>query len=192
MITFARLFLSIKYKIHFSVRIVCTVRIALLLLFKYVMRCTIWYHLHHLKNVKNTHGRVLLLVKLQAKAFTKIYFILPLTLILFRVPLTYKQWNLHIYIHKQLLGLSVSTLCKSRIFFFCRCFQCLIFYFKELWKHSTNWRVLEIRDIPLASYMSFNGPQSSRTHFEKSFKYFCKLTESCWQTFSIVWQIETF
>ena len=81
------------------------------------MRCAIWYHLHNLKNVKNTHGGVLILVKLQAKAFTKIYFILPLTLILFRVPLTYKQWNLHIYIHKQLLGLSVSTLCKSRIFF---------------------------------------------------------------------------
>ena len=30
------------------------------------MRWAIWYHLHNLKNVKNTHGRVLLLVKLQA------------------------------------------------------------------------------------------------------------------------------
>ena len=40
------------------------------------MRCVarFWYHLHSLKNVKNTHGRVLILVKLQAKAcnFTKI------------------------------------------------------------------------------------------------------------------------
>ena len=27
----------------------------------YVMRCAIWYHLYHLKNVKNTHGGVLLL-----------------------------------------------------------------------------------------------------------------------------------
>ena len=26
------------------------------------MRCAIWYHLCHLKNVKNTHGGVLLLV----------------------------------------------------------------------------------------------------------------------------------
>ena len=34
-----------------------------------VMRCAIWYHLHYLKNVKNTHGRVLLLEKLQAKIF---------------------------------------------------------------------------------------------------------------------------
>ena len=25
---------------------------------KYVMRCAIWYHLHDLKNVKNTHGGV--------------------------------------------------------------------------------------------------------------------------------------
>ena len=34
----------------------------------YVMRCTIWCHLHDLKNVKNTHGGVLLLVKLQPKS----------------------------------------------------------------------------------------------------------------------------
>ena len=39
-----------------------------------VMRCAIWYHWCNLKNVKNTHGRILILVKLQAKAcnFTKI------------------------------------------------------------------------------------------------------------------------
>ena len=30
----------------------------------YVMRCAIWYHLYKLKNLKNTHGGVLLLVKL--------------------------------------------------------------------------------------------------------------------------------
>ena len=28
----------------------------------YVMRCAIWYHLYDFKNVKNTHGGVLLLV----------------------------------------------------------------------------------------------------------------------------------
>ena len=41
--------------------------------FLYVMHYVIWYHLHNLKNVKNTHGGVLLLVKLQASAcnFTK-------------------------------------------------------------------------------------------------------------------------
>ena len=33
------------------------------------MRCTICYHLYNLKNVKNTHGGVLLLVKLQAEAY---------------------------------------------------------------------------------------------------------------------------
>ena len=32
------------------------------------MLCTIWYHLHYLKNVKNTHGGVVLLVTLQTKA----------------------------------------------------------------------------------------------------------------------------
>ena len=34
------------------------------------MRCAIWYHLHNLKIVKNTHGGVLLIVKLQAKSIT--------------------------------------------------------------------------------------------------------------------------
>ena len=32
----------------------------------YVMFCAIWYHLYNLKNMKNTHGGVLHLVKLQA------------------------------------------------------------------------------------------------------------------------------
>ena len=38
------------------------------------MRCAIWYHLYNLKNVKNTRGRVLILVRLRASAcnFTKI------------------------------------------------------------------------------------------------------------------------
>ena len=31
------------------------------------MLCAIWYHLRNLKNIKNTHGGVLLLVKLQPK-----------------------------------------------------------------------------------------------------------------------------
>ena len=37
------------------------------------MLCTIWHHLHNLKNVENTNGGELLLVKLQAQAcnFTK-------------------------------------------------------------------------------------------------------------------------
>ena len=36
------------------------------------MRCAIWYHLYNFKNVKNTHGGVLISVKLQASACTKI------------------------------------------------------------------------------------------------------------------------
>ena len=32
-----------------------------------VTHCGIWHHLYNLKNVKNTHGGVLLLVKLKAK-----------------------------------------------------------------------------------------------------------------------------
>ena len=35
----------------------------------YLVRCPIWYHLHNLKNVKNTHkGVLLLVVKMQALA----------------------------------------------------------------------------------------------------------------------------
>ena len=33
----------------------------------FVVRCAIWYRWYSLKNMKNTHERVLLLVKLQAK-----------------------------------------------------------------------------------------------------------------------------
>ena len=33
-----------------------------------VVRCGIWYHSYNLKNVKKTHGGVLLSVKLQAKS----------------------------------------------------------------------------------------------------------------------------
>ena len=36
------------------------------------MLCTIWYHLYNLKNVENTHGGVLLLVKLQNWAFLRL------------------------------------------------------------------------------------------------------------------------
>ena len=34
----------------------------------YVVHCAIWYHLYNFKNVRNTHGGVLILVKLQAEA----------------------------------------------------------------------------------------------------------------------------
>ena len=36
----------------------------------HVMCCAIWYHLNNIKNVTNTHGGVLLLLKLQAKSAT--------------------------------------------------------------------------------------------------------------------------
>ena len=43
------------------------------IIFLHVLRCAIWFHLYNLRNVRNTHGGVLLLVKLQAKSlqFTK-------------------------------------------------------------------------------------------------------------------------
>ena len=48
------------------------------------MHCRIWYHLYNLKNMKNTHGRVLLLVKLQAEAVNDVVLVfLLLTLSIF-------------------------------------------------------------------------------------------------------------
>ena len=38
-----------------------------------VMRCMVWHHLYNLKNVKDTHGGVLLLVKWQAKKNLQLY-----------------------------------------------------------------------------------------------------------------------
>ena len=39
------------------------------------MRCAIWYHLYNLKNLKNTHGGVLLLIKLLKVTFLHGYFL---------------------------------------------------------------------------------------------------------------------
>ena len=36
-----------------------------------VMHCAIWHHLYNLKNVRNTRGGVLLLVKMQAKSLQR-------------------------------------------------------------------------------------------------------------------------
>ena len=36
------------------------------------MRCAIWYHVYNLKNMKSTHGGVLLLVKLKPATLLKV------------------------------------------------------------------------------------------------------------------------
>ena len=43
----------------------------------FVTFCAICYHLYNLKNVKSIHGRVLLLVKLQAEAFPLAFLTFP-------------------------------------------------------------------------------------------------------------------
>ena len=42
------------------------------------MCCAIYYHLYNLKNVKNTHGRVLLLVKLMQRKASQSYRLKPI------------------------------------------------------------------------------------------------------------------
>ena len=59
---------SVQWK-AFSKKLILifTVINCIMLIYHYVVRCIIWYHLYNLKNVKNTRGGMLLLVKLQAK-----------------------------------------------------------------------------------------------------------------------------
>ena len=47
---------------------------------KYVTLCAIWYHLHNLKNVKNIHDGVLLLVKLLLSAVFFFFFHIAFTI----------------------------------------------------------------------------------------------------------------
>ena len=44
----------------------------------YKVRCTVWYHLCNLKNVKNTHRGVLILVKLQLQVIFHVFYIVQL------------------------------------------------------------------------------------------------------------------
>ena len=53
------------------------------------MRSAIWYHLYNLKNVKNNHGGVLILVKLQASAVQRTTNTDPLVLEQLLVPSFY-------------------------------------------------------------------------------------------------------
>ena len=62
------LHMVLKISIYLSIILHMVLKISM----TYVVRCAIWYHLYNLKNVKNTHRGVLLLVKLQASAF-KLY-----------------------------------------------------------------------------------------------------------------------
>ena len=54
-----------KFKFHSNLHITSDL---ICVFSSFVMRCAILYHLSNLKNVKNTHGEVLLLVKLQSKS----------------------------------------------------------------------------------------------------------------------------
>ena len=68
-----------KYPNNCIIRIAITVRISLVesiitllhcvFFVSYVMRCAIWYRLYNFKNVKNTHGGVLFLVKTLLHAY---------------------------------------------------------------------------------------------------------------------------
>ena len=66
---------------------------------KTVMHWAIWYHLYNLKNVKNSHRGVLLLVKLQALASKFFFYLFEIVQIVttcathhYRKPANYNQY----------------------------------------------------------------------------------------------------
>ena len=63
--TLMQFHVSIFSQINVSPNFLCLIVFIYLSILYYVMRSAIWYHSYNLKNVKNTHGGVLLLVKLQ-------------------------------------------------------------------------------------------------------------------------------
>ena len=78
----------------------------------YVMRCASWYHLYNLKNVKNTRGGVLILVKLQAEAsnFTKINFPPWMFVTFFKLDKRYQiAFFIYIKCHRALLIYSFKS-----------------------------------------------------------------------------------
>ena len=48
----------------------------------HVIFCAIWYHLHNFKNVENTYGGVLLLVKFQALAATVVVIVIVIEILM--------------------------------------------------------------------------------------------------------------
>ena len=68
------------------------------------MLCVIWYHFYNLKNVENTHGGVLLLLKLQV--FTKSN---PPPWVFFTILKLYKWYK----ILQRTTYVSILDICKS-------------------------------------------------------------------------------
>ena len=59
---------------------------------KYVVRCSIWQHLYNLKNVKKTHGGLLLLVKSNAPPWVFFTFFKLYKWYQIAQRITYKKW----------------------------------------------------------------------------------------------------
>ena len=84
------------------------------------MRCTIWYNLHNLKNVKNTQGGVSLLVILQAEAWSINYFSNPWIKMSFTIHLNINLLlklfdKFHHLINKLNLHLDILAIVELRI-----------------------------------------------------------------------------
>ena len=75
-----------------------------------VMRCAIWYHLYKLKTLENTHGEVLLLLKLQALSLQLTKSNTPLWVFLNYTNGTKSCKTLHI-LQSRLLDYSIRSQC---------------------------------------------------------------------------------
>ena len=101
---------------------------------EYVMRCAIWYHLYNFKNVKNAHGGMLLLIKLQALAsnFTKTN-TPPCAFFMF------SKWNKWYQIVQRI------TYCESDLFKkdWLECNQTFLVNSKEKWNYENHVFVVQ-------------------------------------------------
>ena len=124
-----------------------------------VVRCAIWYHLYNLKNVKNTHGGVLILVTLQALASQRItIFISPFQKSEASFPYPYSRklfWQ--VKLTEALLSITLrKILSRTNLLYFSVCaLQNLKFHY-NLWTQDVNqtWkkRSEDVQNIFWTSY----------------------------------------
>ena len=99
---------------------------------EYVMRCAIWYHLYNFKNVKNAHGGMLLLVKLQASAT-----LLKLTLL--HVHFSCFKWNKWYQIVQRITYYESDLVKKDWL----KCNQTFLVNSKEKWNYENHVFVVQ-------------------------------------------------
>ena len=124
------------------------------------MLCTIWYHLYNFKNAKNTHGGVLLLVKLQAEVCNFIKSSTPLWVFLtfFKLYRRYQIAQRTTYGNK---NLSIDTSPKTIIFI--RVQLTIISYVSIIWIRS----FFSLEQLPIPFFSVLISPYWKHTEINQ-------------------------